>query len=105
MGHPAAAKIFQSTPPGLLQMLLMSEALPPLGRILEFSRYMETAGEEVTGTGMEIWQEEVPGEGCEVLRRYILSRTSEGGLLLWRGRQKKTGRGEGSSGLQYDRAE
>ena len=82
----------------------MSEDLLPLGRILDYTRHIQSAGEAL-GTDMEIWQEEVPGEGCEVLRRYMLSRTSEGGLLLWRGRQKKTGRGEGSSGLQYDRAE
>ena len=82
----------------MYQMLLMDPDIEPLGRIL---RAQGPAGE---GQWLSFWQQEIPREGSEVLRRFRLSRGADGRILLWRGRQKRAGRGEGASGLTYDSA-
>jgi hypothetical protein len=64
----------------------------PLGRVLR------------PGEPLRIWQEEVPREGAEVRRRRTLARGSAGALHVWSRREKRTGRGEGSSGLRFDDA-
>jgi hypothetical protein len=53
---------------------------------------------------LRIAEEEVPREGAVVTRRYQLARTPSGRTLLWLGRQKRTGEGEGWSGLRFDTA-
>lgn len=47
-------------------------------------------------------EDEVPREGARVTRAYQLARWIDGGTYLWLGRRKTVGRGEGSSGLQFD---
>jgi hypothetical protein len=51
-----------------------------------------------------IAEEEVPRDGAVVTRRYQLARTPAGRTLVWLGRQKRTGEGEGWSGLRFDTA-
>jgi hypothetical protein len=46
--------------------------------------------------------EEVPREGARVTRAYQYARWVDGSTHLWSGRRKQPGRGEGSSGLQFD---
>ncbi len=46
----------------------------------------------------------MPRDGVVVTRRYQLARTPDGGQALWIGRRKRTGQGEGSSGLRFDTA-
>lgn len=53
---------------------------------------------------LRVAEEEIPREGIVLTRRFQLARTPDGRTLLWVGRQKATGRGEGSSGLRYDTA-
>jgi hypothetical protein len=67
------------------------EAQPPLGRLL-------------APEPLRIWQEELPREGALIRRRWVAARSADGRLHTWSTRQKKTGRGEGSSGLQFDEA-
>jgi hypothetical protein len=74
-------------------MLLIDSDIKPWGEILN------------SAADIDIPQEEIPAEGIEVTRNYLLSRCVDGKVLLCRSRQKKTGRGEGSSGLKYDKAE
>ncbi|QSA98821.1 hypothetical protein [Methylococcus sp. EFPC2] len=62
----------------------------PQGRIL-------TPGNELL-----LHDEEVPREGSRVTRSYQYVRWSNGSSHLWVGRRKQPGRGEGSSGLQFD---
>ena len=50
----------------------------------------------------EINEEEVIREGISVTRSNQYVRWSDGSTHVWTGRKKKTGRGERSSGLQYD---
>ena len=68
----------------------------PRGRILEPDR---------TPTGsnpLRIHEEEVPRAGARVAREYQYARWIDGSTHLWVGRRKRTGRGEGSSGLRFD---
>ncbi|MDP1678664.1 MAG: hypothetical protein Q8L02_00815 [Candidatus Nitrotoga sp.] len=52
-----------------------------------------------------IHEEEVPREGAYVTRAFQYARWINGETYLWIGRRKGVGRGEGSSGLQFDRLE
>jgi hypothetical protein len=53
---------------------------------------------------LRLFEEEVPRDGAVVTRRYQLARTPSGGTLVWIGRRKRTGEGEGWSGLRFDTA-
>lgn len=55
--------------------------------------------------GLAIYEEEIPREGIRVTRHYQLVRWQDGSTHLWIGRRKVVGRGEGSSGLRFDRIE
>ncbi len=48
-----------------------------------------------------IEDEEVPRVGVQVIRGYQHTRWANGASLLWMGRHKRPGRGEGSSGLRF----
>lgn len=52
---------------------------------------------------LEIFEEEIPREGVRVSRATQYARWLDGAPLAWIGRRKQTGRGEGSSGLEFDR--
>jgi hypothetical protein len=51
---------------------------------------------------LRVEEEEVPRDGIELTRAFNYARDAQGRALLWIGRRKKTGRGEGSSGLRFD---
>ncbi|MCM3873671.1 MAG: hypothetical protein ND895_23540 [Pyrinomonadaceae bacterium] len=68
----------------------LSEPVHAVGRILE------------SGTELSVFEEEVPREGVRVTRSYQFTRWIDGSSHLWIGRRKGAGRGEGSSGLQFD---
>jgi hypothetical protein len=48
-------------------------------------------------------EEEVPREGVQVIKNFQRTRWRDGRVVVWIGIQKVTGRGEGSSGLGFDR--
>jgi len=54
---------------------------------------------------LRLREEEVPREGARATRAYQLARWIDGTTLLWLGRRKSIGGGEGSSGLLFDTAE
>jgi hypothetical protein len=64
--------------------------IPARGRILE------------AGQQLSLFEEEVPREGVRVTRSYQFTRWIDGSSQIWVGRRKGVGRGEGSSGLQFD---
>ena len=66
------------------------EPVHALGHILE------------SGHELSLFEEEVPREGVRVTRSYQFTRWIDGSTHLWVGRRKGVGRGEGSSGLQFD---
>jgi len=51
---------------------------------------------------LRIDEEEVPRDGIELKRNFNYARDAQGRALLWIGRRKTTGRGEGASGLRFD---
>lgn len=63
-----------------------------------------TPGADVTRDRLRLAEEEVPRDGAVVTRRYQLARTPSGGTVVWIGRRKRTGEGEGWSGLRFDTA-
>jgi hypothetical protein len=50
-------------------------------------------------------EEEVPRSGVRVTQAFQRARLGDGRVRLWLGVRKQTGRGEGSSGLAFDRIE
>ena len=50
-----------------------------------------------------IYEEEVPRDGVVVYQSYQRTRWKNGKVFVWFGSHKTTGRGEGSSGLAFDR--
>ncbi len=76
----------------LERMANQSPSLVPRGRFLSFG-------------GPEIPDAEVPREGTRLVRDYALARSPAGTSLAWARRVRRTGRGEGSSGLRFDVAD
>jgi len=58
-------------------------------------------GQVLKQTG-SVNEEEVPRTGVRITRSYQYARWTDGSTHLWIGRRKRAGRGEGSSGLQFD---
>lgn len=54
---------------------------------------------------LRIEEEEVPRSGVDVVRTFQLARWLDGRYVLWSGKHRKVGAGEGSSGLRYDAVE
>jgi hypothetical protein len=54
---------------------------------------------------LRLAEEEVPRSGIVVRRIVQLGRASDGGTIVWLGRDKRSGRGEGSSGMRFDTAD
>ncbi len=65
----------------------------PIGRLLE------------PGLPLALFEEEVPRAGARVTRVPVLARWLDGTTVHWTGRRKRSGRGEGSSGLRFDSAD
>lgn len=61
----------------------------PYGRILE-------------PPDLSLFEEEVPANGVRLVRRYQHARWVDGSTVVWLARRKQPGRGELSSGLQFD---
>jgi hypothetical protein len=69
-------------------------------------RTVEPQGRLLTQTNGDgrlwLYDEEVPREGTLVDRLYRLARWQDGRTSLWTARRRRTGTGEGSSGLVFD---
>ena len=50
-----------------------------------------------------VHEEEVPRAGVRVSQAYQRTRWTDGRVVVWLGARKRVGRGEGSSGLLFDR--
>ena len=50
-----------------------------------------------------IHEEEVPRAGTRIVQSYQRTRWNDGRVFTWLGVEKQTGRGEGHSGLAFDR--
>lgn len=76
-----------------------AEAVHPRGMLL---RADPTAS--VEADRLRVAEEEVPRDGVVMTRAYRLARTPTGETVVWIGRRKRVGRGEGDSGLRFDTA-
>ena len=56
-------------------------------------------------TSYYIHEDEIPRAGVIVKRTWQRTRTEDGTVVVWMGRRKTTGRGEGSSNLAFDQVE
>jgi hypothetical protein len=72
----------------------------PRGEILRLKPHDPVA--LLTTDFLRLEEEEVPREGIEIKRAFNYARDASGRALLWIGRSKTTGRGEGASGLRFD---
>jgi hypothetical protein len=96
--------------PGSQRLIRLQRAsMPRLTDALPFTR-VEPRGRILrTGLDIEVRQpyflheEEVPRAGAIVTRGFQRTRWFDGKVYTWLGRQKQTGRGEGASGLVFDR--
>ncbi|MGZ8528852.1 MAG: hypothetical protein ACXWWR_08650 [Candidatus Limnocylindrales bacterium] len=77
-----------------------SDEAQPLGMLLRSDPTLA-----VEDDVLRIADEEVPRSGVVVRRIIQLARTPGGGTVVWLGRDKKTGRGEGASGMRFDTAD
>lgn len=68
----------------------------PLG---EFLKRMGHKGDR---PGVPLPEEEAPRAGVKLTQTYQMARWIDGQVVVWRGRQRSTGRGEGASHLNYD---
>lgn len=60
------------------------------------------AGKILAYPALTVFLEELPQEGVHLERLYRYARGLDGSTLVWIGRQRSTGRGEGRSGLRFD---
>jgi hypothetical protein len=72
----------------------------PRGEILRLTPV--DAASLLTTDYLRIEDEEVPRDGIELKRAFNYARDASGRALLWIGRSKTSGRGEGASGLRFD---
>jgi hypothetical protein len=102
-GHTAAEAAIELERRLMLRTLPNGQRQPvlPEGMVVR-----ATPGEDVLhAPPLRLAEEEVPRSGVVVSRAYSYSRWFDGAGYLWLGRAKRSGRGEGSSGLRYDSAD
>jgi hypothetical protein len=80
---------------------LGTEEIHPKGRLLRSDPSTLVESE----LPLRIAEEEIPRDGAVVTRSFQYARWLGGRSFLWLGRTKRTGRGEGWSGLRYDSAQ
>lgn len=86
--------------PAAPDRMLQGYMFHPRGTLLRLTP--EVAESLFTKDFLRLEEEEVPREGIELRRAFNYARDAQGRALLWIGRSKSTGRGEGASGLRYD---
>jgi hypothetical protein len=69
--------------------ILPTAAGGPMGRLLSYP-------------DLTMFLDELPREGVHLERRFCSARGTDGSSLLWIGRRRSTGSGEGRSGLKFD---
>ena len=78
---------------------------PPPEKVKPRTVLLRAGLDQATPDPMFIHEEEVPRSGVRVTQAFQRSRWHRGEVFVWVGTQKQTGRGEGHSGLAFDRVE
>jgi hypothetical protein len=94
---------FPLAPEQLADMESIRLRLVGLTRLVDGSPVEQApAGTLLPGGDAWLYEEEVPRSGVQVTRAWQLARWHDGSRHVWQARHKRTGRGEGSSGLRFD---
>ncbi|WP_271078511.1 hypothetical protein [Aurantiacibacter sp. MUD61] len=81
--------------------LIEGDPNPPF-RIRPRTQLIREGLDQIPREPMFVENEEVPRGGLQVFDGFRRTRWYNGATFIWRGVQKRTGRGEGSSGLAFD---
>lgn len=103
--YPFAVRTAQEAPPGTLLLSrknLRRISVAPDGSVTEHTT--RPGGRILNGQQdhFEVEEREVPRSGLFLTRTLQHARTADGRRVVWLGRQKRVGRGEGRSDLRYD---
>jgi hypothetical protein len=95
-------------PGDVREVQLQRAAMPRLiegapGPVRPRTWLMRQGLDEPAPAAMFVHEEEVPRAGARVLRSFRRTRSRDGRAWVWLGVRKQTGRGETSSGLEFDR--
>ena len=83
--------------------LLDGDPAPTPDRIRPRTSILREGLESTPKTAYFLHEEEVPRAGIVVSQAYQRTRWTNGRVVVWLGARKETGRGQGSSGLAFDR--
>ncbi|WP_066953373.1 hypothetical protein, partial [Streptomyces lushanensis] len=99
---PLRYRLHTPEPPHWVPLLPVPDPAHP-GRTL-LRRLGATARTRILDPGrpMDVPDEEITGSGARVTRRWQLARWLGGSTVLWLGRTRGPGSGEGSSGVRFD---
>jgi hypothetical protein len=92
----------QLTRGAMLRIMVGDTALEP-ARVRPRTSIMRQGLEESPMVGYALHEEEVPRAGVRLTQSFQRTRWTDGRAWTWLGVRKQTGRGEGSSGLAFDR--
>ena len=98
--NPGLAPVIQFQRRALLRVEAdgTRRAIQPRGQLLR----TDPRGSVELEPALRLEEEEIGREGVIVERNFQLARWLDGRTLLWLGRRKSVGRGEGASGLRFD---
>jgi hypothetical protein len=102
-GQSVASNLLQGAMPRdpIVEPALLPDGSPSLENNVALPRGTILAKDPVTNPNL-IHDEEILRDGLVVQRTYRQARWTRGGTFLWSSLNKRTGRGEGSSGLAFD---
>lgn len=83
--------------------LLEGDTLPAPAKVRPRTALLRDGLESNPRAAYFLYEEEVPRAGTLVSQSYKRTRWTDGRVIVWMGARKQTGRGEGSSGLAFDR--
>lgn len=86
----------------VMPRLIQGDPLPP-NRVRPRTTLLRVGLDQPNPAAYLVPEEEVPRAGIRVTQSYQRTRWLDGGVFVWLGVRKQVGRGEGSSGLAFDR--
>ncbi len=94
---------FPLAPEQLADLESIRLRLVPLSRLVDGEPVAQRPGGTLLPAGDAwLYEEEVPRAGAQVVRGWRAATWYDGRRHVWQARRKRTGRGEGSSGLRFD---
>jgi hypothetical protein len=85
-----------------LPRILEGSTAPPV-KVRPRTSLLRTGLDQASPQPYLVPEEEIPRAGAQVTLAYQRTRWADGKALIWIGARKRSGRGEGSSGLVFDR--